>query len=52
MTSKKKLVKKAIRNSKQYTAAELAYFRLWLSNKKKHRQDRKKQQLNNDNQAC
>ena len=41
MTKKKKLVKKALKHPELYTSAELQYFRLWLANKKKHKEAKK-----------
>lgn len=41
MTKKKKLVKKALKKPELYTQAELQYFRLWLSNKKKQKEAKK-----------
>ena len=41
MTKKKKLVKKALKTPELYTQAELQYFRLWLANKKKHKETKK-----------
>lgn len=35
MTSKKKLVKKALKNPNLYTAAEIQYFKLWLAARKR-----------------
>jgi len=35
MTSKKKLVKKALKSPELYTPAELQYFKLWLAAKKR-----------------
>lgn len=46
MTKKKKLVKKALKTPELYTQAELQYFRLWLANKKKHKEAKKVSNLN------
>ena len=48
MTSRKKLVKQAIKNFALYTAAEIAYFKLWLENSKKVKQQRKQQRQKDD----
>jgi uncharacterized membrane protein YebE (DUF533 family) len=48
MTSRKKLVKQALKNFALYTAAEIAYFRYWLNNRKKLKQERKQQQQKDD----
>lgn len=48
MTSKKKLVKQAIKNFALYTAAEISYFKLWLENRKKLKQERKQQRQKHD----
>lgn len=37
MTKKKKLVKKALKHPELYTQAELQYFKLWMSCRKKHK---------------
>jgi hypothetical protein len=44
MTSRKRLVKRALKNFALYTVAEIAYFRFWLSNRKRLKQERKQQQ--------
>lgn len=41
MTKKKKLVKLALKNPDLYTPAELQYFKLWLANKKRQKQQKK-----------
>jgi preprotein translocase subunit YajC len=48
MTSRKKLVKQAIKNFALYTAAEIAYFKLWLENRKRMKQQRKQQKQKGD----
>ena len=48
MTSTKKLVKQALRNFSLYTAAEIAYFKLWLFNRKKFKEERKQRKQKND----
>lgn len=46
MTKRTKLVKKALKNPELYTPAEVQYFRLWLANKKKHKEAKKVSKLN------
>lgn len=41
MTKKKKLVKEALKHPELYSSAELQYFELWLSNKKKQKAAKK-----------
>lgn len=41
MTSKKKLVKNALKNPEDYTPAELQYFKLWLAARKKKKTEEK-----------
>lgn len=41
MTSRKKLVKKALKHPELHTEAELAFFRRWLHTKKLNKQAKK-----------
>jgi hypothetical protein len=41
MSSKKKLVKSALKHPELYSPAELTYFRLWLKKRKEKKQVRK-----------
>lgn len=41
MTKKKKLVKDALKHPELYSPAEIQYFQLWLSNKKKQKAAKK-----------
>lgn len=41
MTSKKKLVKNAIKNPEQYSPAEVQFFKFWLELKKNKKQLKK-----------
>ena len=41
MASKKKLVKKALKNPEVHTPAELQFFKLWLNVKKDQKQSKK-----------
>jgi len=41
MTSKKKLVKNALKHPDLYSAAELEYFRLWLKKRKEAKKAKK-----------
>jgi hypothetical protein len=43
MTSKKKLVKKALQNPEMYSPAEISYFRLWLREMKEKAKAKKSQ---------
>lgn len=38
MTSRKKLVKNALKHPELHTDAELAFFRMWLTSKKKNKE--------------
>lgn len=44
MTSRKKLVKKALKHPELHTEAELAFFRLWLHAKKTSKEAKKQTQ--------
>lgn len=46
MTSRKKLVKQALKDFALYTAGEIAYFKFWLEYRKKRKQERKQQKQN------
>ena len=37
MSKEKKLVKKALKHPKMYSKADLQYFKMWLSNRKKNK---------------
>ena len=42
MTKRKKLVKKALKAPNRYTPAELCYMELWLAEKKRQKEVKKK----------
>ena len=42
MTSKKKLVKKALEHPEMYAQAELSYFRMWLKERKEKKAAKKR----------
>jgi hypothetical protein len=41
MSSKKKLVKEALKHPELYAPAELSYFEMWLQNRKEKKQAKK-----------
>jgi hypothetical protein len=41
MSSKKKLVKSALKHPELYSSAELTYFKMWLKKRKEKKQERK-----------
>lgn len=45
MTSRKKLVKHALKHPELHTDAEIAYFRKWLAFKKAHKKAKKSEVL-------
>lgn len=44
MTSKKKLVKEALKHPSLYSWAELVYFKEWLKQRKRRKDEKKKEQ--------
>ena len=45
MTTRKKLAKKALKHPEQFTTAELQYMELWLAEKKRQKELKKKAAL-------